>query len=338
MEIFVYYNVLDLVTAVNVKPAHYFKGIKMQYDLSVIIPAYNESESLGSLFQSLKDFCSTIDYSVQFVFVDDGSTDDTASVIANTSIPKASVKLVKLSRNFGAHEAIRAGIFKADANNIVLYSADMPEPVEDIGLLYKLLLDGNELVYSERLGYRPGLGSRVFAWLSKRVININFPETSLIGVGFGRKIKDELNNNIEASSSIYYQIFSLGFKAIGVPVEFTDREHGKSKWTFPKKIRLFLDVIVMFSYTPIHIISIIGILMFLIGIIWAMIIFINKLLEPAAVADGWPTTASILLIGFGMTNLSLGIIAEYLARTLIASRKRPVFVIEEIIETTDIAS
>jgi dolichol-phosphate mannosyltransferase len=82
---------------------------------------------------------------------------------------------------------------------------------------------------------------------------------------------------------------------------------------------------------PIHAISILGFALFFVGLIWAVVVFISTLVNPGTIPEGWPTTISVLLIGFGVTNLSLGIIAEYVARTLVASRNRPVFVIDEVI-------
>ncbi|MCL2529693.1 MAG: glycosyltransferase [Coriobacteriia bacterium] len=305
-----------------------------EYDLSVVIPVFNEAESISSLLAALEDFCNQAQYQIQIVFVDDGSEDDTVALLSEATLSKAAIKLIKLSKNFGAHEAIRAGVFSADADKVVFYSADMPEPVLSIGLFYEKLLEGYELVYSERQGYSGGFGSRTYARLVKRLIRIEYPENGLISVGFGSKIKKELNRNIEDSSSVFFQIFSLGFKRIGIPVAFNERLHGTSKWTLRKKLRHFLDVFVMFSYVPIHAISILGFLLFVIGFIWALIIVITRLVNPEALDPGWPTTISILLLGFGVTNLSLGIIAEYLARTLIATRKRPVFVVDEVIETS----
>jgi len=310
---------------------------KKRFDLSVVIPVFNESESIATLLAALEDFCSRVPYKIEIVFVDDGSVDDTVSLISKAAISNANVKLVKLSRNFGAHEAIRAGVYSASADKIVFYSADMPEPITSIGVFYEKLNQGYELVYSERQGYTGSFGSRLYARLVKRIIRIEYPENGLISVGFGGKIKRELNRNIEDSSSVFFQIFSLGFKRIGIPVEFNERLHGTSKWTLRKKMRHFLDVFVMFSYVPIHAISILGFLLFIIGFIWALVIVITRLVNPEVLDPGWPTTISILLLGFGVTNLSLGIIAEYLARTLIATRKRPVFVIDEVVDVPSIS-
>ncbi|WP_202915868.1 hypothetical protein [Pontibacter pamirensis] len=106
---------------------------------------------------------------------------------------------------------------------------------------------------------------------------------------------------------------------------------GKLKWTLSKKIKLLIDSFVAFSFAPIRLVSFIGVVFFLLGILWTGYIVFRKVMFDD-LASGWPALLSILMVGFGITNISLGIIAEYLRRTLDASRKRPVFVIDEIVE------
>ena len=109
------------------------------------------------------------------------------------------------------------------------------------------------------------------------------------------------------------------------------RHTGKSKWTFSKKIKLLLDSFLAFSYAPIRLVTYIGILFFITGFGWTFYVTLRKILADD-LATGWPMLTSILLLGFGLTNISLGIIAEYLWRTFDASRNRPVFIIDEVIE------
>jgi dolichol-phosphate mannosyltransferase len=307
-------------------------------DISVIIPAFNEESSLPALFTALGEFVLSVGLYVQFVFVDDGSSDGTADFILSHTIKNAEVKLVKLSRNFGAHSALRAGIYHANADYCMFYSVDMPEPVSVITEFYAELNKGNDLVYSKRLGYRGSLGSRIYNKLVNRFVGLGFPEEGVLGVAFNQKIKRELNNNIEANSSVFFQIFSLGFKRSAITVEFRERQSGVSKWTLRGKIKLFIDSFVMFSYVPIRAISLIGIILALIGFFWALFILIQKLVSPEQIDAGWPTLLGILLIGFGVTNFSLGIIAEYLVRTLDAARKRPTFVIDGVMVAKDTES
>ena len=127
------------------------------------------------------------------------------------------------------------------------------------------------------------------------------------------------------------QVLNLGFRQDFIEYQKVSRKAGKSKWTLAKKIKLLIDSFVAFSFAPIRMVSMVGIFFFFTGILWTLYIMFRKIffndLEP-----GWPALVSILMIGFGITNISLGIIAEYLWRTLDASRKRPVFIIDDIKE------
>lgn len=148
---------------------------------------------------------------------------------------------------------------------------------------------------------------------------------------FSQKVKECLDNNLENNSSIFIQILSLGFKQTNVSYNKRDRVRGTSKWTVSKKIKLLIDSFVAFSFAPIRFVSFIGVLFFLLGIFWTGYIILRTILFDD-LSSGWPALVSILMVGFGITNISLGIIAEYLWRTLDASRRRPVFIIDEIVE------
>ena len=213
---------------------------------------------------------------------------------------------------------------------------DMSEPIECIQKFYRKLEQGFDIVYSDRINYKSSLGSKIFAKLVIKYIEKSYPKDGVSCIAFNGKIKQELNKNIENNSSIFFQIFQLGYRKIGVPVEQKERFRGESKWTFSKKIKLFIDSFVMFSYMPIRMISIIGIALSLAGFAWAFLIFIFKITKLFEFSIGWPTLSCLLLIGFGLTNIALGIISEYLVRTLDATRNRPVFIIEDIFKKNSI--
>jgi dolichol-phosphate mannosyltransferase len=159
----------------------------------------------------------------------------------------------------------------------------------------------------------------------------NFPEKGFDIVMFNKKVAAQVNRNVEANSSIFLQILGMGFRQASISYKKRERKSGVSKWTLSKKIKLFIDSFVAFSYAPIRMVTIIGISMFFVGLIWTVYIIVRKIFFHD-LASGWPALMSILMIGFGITNISLGIIAEYLWRTLDASRKRPVFIIDKIVE------
>jgi len=299
-------------------------------DISIVIPAYNEVETIPLLFSTLSEFVKSTSIIVQFVFVDDGSSDNTFDELCKQDNLNNCMKIVKLSKNFGAHVAIRAGILHADSEKVMIYSMDMPEPIENVIFFFNELNSGYEIVYSERIGYRGSLGSRIFGKLVNRFIEPTYPNDGLLSVAFGGKVKEQLNNNIEKNSSLFFQIFQFGFKKKGIPAVFEDRKAGESKWTLRKKIKLFIDSFVMFSYMPIRLITGIGMVLAVLGVLWALVTVILKIFNIIEFDAGWPTLTTILLVGFGITNMSLGIIAEYLLRTLDAARERPTFITDTV--------
>lgn len=301
--------------------------------LSVIIPAYNESDNVPIIINEFDNFIKNVDIAIQLVFVDDGSEDDTLERLCECIKTRRHIKIVQLSRNFGSHAAIRAGIQVADADCCMLYYMDMSEPIECIKIYFEKLKEGYDLVYSNREGYKADWGSKIFAFLVVRYIEKTYPKNGVSCLAFNKKIKDALNKNIENNSSIFFQIFQLGYKKIAIPTKQRERTIGVSKWTLKKKIKLFIDSFVMYSYMPIRAISAIGMVLSLVGILWAIYIVICKLFNLIEFSLGWPTVSSILLVGFGITNISLGIISEYLVRTLDASRDRPTFIIDTVYES-----
>ncbi|MBR0403974.1 MAG: glycosyltransferase family 2 protein [Eggerthellaceae bacterium] len=298
--------------------------------VSVVVPAYNEEASIPLFMERAHEFEESVGFAIEFVFVDDGSKDNTYELLVESAAVLRNAKVVKLSRNFGSHAAIRAGIMHSDSDFVVIYSIDMPEPIEDIEKMFLELRDGYELVYTCREGYDGGFGSRMFARLVNKYIEPTYPANGLVGIAFGPKIKEQLNMHPEANSSIFFQVFQMGFSVKELPSRYLEREEGASKWTFRKKVKLLIDSFVMFSFAPIRFISTIGFLLAFLGFIWALAIVIIKLTGVIELAAGWPTLLSVMLIGFGITNVSLGVIAEYLVRDLDATRDRPAFIVDTI--------
>jgi len=196
-------------------------------------------------------------------------------------------------------------------------------------------LEGYDVVFASRNNLPSGnfekYFSKFYSVLMKKFVNVLYPKNGFDTVIFNYKIRDALNQNIESNSSIQLQILNLGFKRAFIEYTKQIRKSGKSKWTISKKVKLFIDSFVAFSYAPIRFVTIIGITLFVIGITFSIYLFGRKILYNDLVS-GWPMLISILTFGFGITNISLGIIAEYLWRTYDSSRKRPVFIIDDIID------
>lgn len=304
--------------------------------VEVIIPFLNEKENIPTLLNAIEDFNAlTRDYKLRFVFVDDGSTDGSYEELQkNLPFKNFSAKIIKLSKNVGSHAALRSGIYHSQADFITFMYADMQDPLSIIDLQYKEIQNTeSQIVWANRARTENGvfntLFSRAYAYFMKKYVHASFPSKGFDVVMFGRKVIDQLNQNIEKNSSIFLQILLLGFKQGNIEYNKQERKAGKSKWTFKKKVKLLIDSFVGFSFAPIKLVTNIGIAFFVIGIIWTLYILGRKIMFND-LEMGWASLISILMLGFGITNISIGIIAEYLWRTFDQVTQRPVFIIDKI--------
>jgi polyisoprenyl-phosphate glycosyltransferase len=304
--------------------------------ISIIIPFLNESDNIENLVGTLNDFFYNKPYRVEVILVDDGSTDNSLEILSCQKFGDYQIKVIKFSRNFGAHAAVRAGVKHAAGDFITFLPADLQDPLDLIDTSFEIATQKNkDIIYAFRKttnnSFVEKKFSEFYAFLMKKFVNANFPGKGFDIVFFNKKVKENLDRNIEQNSSIQLQILSLGYSSEFIYYDKQERKRGKSKWTMSKKVKLLIDSFVAFSFAPIRLVSIVGISFFFFGIAWSSYIVLRKLIFND-LASGWPMLMSVLLIGFGITNISLGIIAEYLWRTLDASRRRPVFIVDEIIE------
>jgi len=304
----------------------------MKVDITILIPFLNESENIQFLVESLSTFCKKeTTLQIEVIFIDDGSKDNSVELLQNARIEGFQAKIIKLSQNYGSHAALRAGIFHAQGEYITFMYADLQDPLELVKQLHEELTKNNkEIVWAVR-NEKQNWFSGFYARLMQRFAVKNFPQNGFDIVMFSQKVQKQLNLNIESNSSIFLQILTLGFKQTTIQYQKQPRKAGKSKWTLNKKIKLLIDSFVAFSFFPIRLVSVVGVVLFLGGILFAMYLIARKIILDD-IKEGWTALASILMTGFGITNISLGIIAEYLWRTLDASRKRPVFIVDEIFE------
>lgn len=307
--------------------------------LSIIVPFLNEEEGILAYCKVMDEYALTLDFQIEMVFVNDGSTDKSMDKLKEYKfINIGKVKLVNLSKNYGSHAAIRAGIKYAYYDNCTWMGSDLQEPKEFLKLSFNKLLEGYDAVYIDKKTVKVSRANRGFSKIYSRLMQKYAVKSYSSGgtsvIVFNKKIKELLNENIESNSSIMLQIMDSGFKYTTLSLDFNERSAGVSKWTLSKKIKLFIDSFVSFSFMPIRLVSIIGIVMFFIGIFIGVFTLVNKIVNPA-VPIGYSTLACIMSLGFGITNISLGIIAEYLWRTYDAARKRPVFIVSEVVDLMD---
>lgn len=300
--------------------------------LSIVVPVYFNAETLEAVYDDLsqKVFSKVEDYEV--IFVDDGSGDNSWEVLTKIKDRDNKVKIIKLSRNFGSHSAILAGFSYVTGDCVVIKAADLQEDSTLLIDMYNKWLEGYEVVLARRNSRNDSFFGDIFSntyyYVINKLVSKNMPLGGFDCYLIDKKVVNVLKGLNENNSPLTLQILWSGFKVGHVYYDRLERTSGKSRWTLSKKVKLFTDSIISFSYVPLRFMTITGFIFFLISILWAIYIAIQKSLGNIDVL-GYATLIILSLFSFGTIMLTLGILGEYIWRTLDAARKRPVFIVDK---------
>lgn len=303
--------------------------------ISIIIPVYYNEDTLMALYDDLKQkiLDSIGDYEI--VIVNDGSKDNSYEVMKKIHLMDDNVKLVNLSRNFGEHAAILAGLSECTGDCAVTKQADLAEDSNLIPEMYEKWKEGNKVVIATREKRDDSFWKKTFANLYykivKRFVNENMPQGGFDCFLIDRKVIDILALLEEKNSSLQLQILWSGFKTVEVPYHRMDREDGGGMWTIGKRVKLAIDSMLGFSYYPIRFMTGFGVVCATFSFLAIINIFAEYFICGREV-EGWYTIMSAIFFSTGVILIMLGLIGEYLWRTLDASRNRPVYIKEEILE------
>ncbi len=323
-------NTLEII--LNLKK---LKVITLHYKkkFSIIIPVYYNEENLPYTIPRLQKLSNMLDFNVEFIFIDDGSMDNSLKLLLNYRESDSRIKIIKLSKNVGSMSAIQAGISFAQGDCIGIISADLQDPPELFIEMINEWNNGKKVVIAVREdreeGFLQKLFSNTYYFMMDKFAIKGYPKGGFDFVLIDKQVATEINNIKEKNTNIMSLIFWLGYEKTYVYYVRKKREHGTSKWTFSKKIKLFIDSFIAFSYMPIRLISFLGIVMATIGFIYGLLAVINRFLN-STVIEGWTAIIVILTVSFGLIMIMLGIIGEYVWRILDETRKRPSYVIDEI--------
>ncbi len=302
--------------------------------ISIVVPVYYSADTLQMLYDDMKEKILDVIGDYEIVFVDDGSGDNSYEVMESIKAQDKNVVLVKLSRNFGEHAALLAGLSVCTGDCAVTKQADLQEDSTLLLDMYESWKQGNKVVLAVRASRDENPVKVFFAnryyGLVRRFVNKNMPVGGCDCYLIDRKVIEVLELLDEKNSSLTLQVMWAGFKTDMIYFDRRDREVGKSRWTLSKKIKLVADSILSFSYAPLRIMMGVGVLFDVI----ALGILISVLVEYFTVGTpvtGWASLMCIVLFGFGVVMLMLGIIGEYIWRALDASRNRPPFIIDEVV-------
>jgi len=309
--------------------------------LSIIIPVYFNEDTLMDLYD---DLCAKVlnhldDYEI--VMVDDGSKDSSWQVMQDIMArDKEHIKCVHLSRNFGEHSAILAGLNVCTGDCAVTKQADMQEESELILRMYDSWKAGNKVVLAVREDRDDGKIYQIFANLyykmMRNIVNPEMPKGGFDCYLLDRKVIEVIKMLDEKNSALTLQVLWVGFKSEKIYFSRKAREKGKGRWTMGKKVKLVVDSVMSFSYFPVRMMSIMGIIFFIASLI-GIIMCISEIVVSGVRTVGWASLMTVLLFSSGMMMLMLGMLGEYVWRALDASSNRPPFLIEEVLDGSSLA-
>lgn len=306
--------------------------------LSIVIPVYYNSDTLELLYDDLKEKVLGKLEEYEIVFVDDGSGDNSWEIINKIAAMDKNVIATKLSRNFGEHAALLAGLSVCTGDCAVTKQADLQEDSTLILEMYESWKRGNKVVLAIRGSRDENAVKKFFAgcyyWLVRKTINKDMPQGGCDCYHVDRQVIKVLEMMDEKNSSLTLQVMWVGFKTEKIYFHRKDREVGKSRWTLGKKIKLVVDSMMSFSYFPIRCMATVGFVFALLSLI-GIILTIKEKLTTGTPILGYASLMSVVLFGFGLIFIMLSMLGEYIWRTLEESRKRPPFIIDEVHRSND---
>lgn len=302
--------------------------------ISIIIPCYNEEDSIPLIYNELKKVSNNMKYDFEFIFVNDGSIDNSLSVLKKLSAKDKQVKYIHFSRNFGKEAAMYAGLSKSKGDYVTIMDADLQDPPSLLPEMLRLIKEeGYDSVGTRRVSRKgePKIRS-FFARKFYKIINKLSKIEMVDGARDYRLMTRQMVNSIlELKEYNRYSkgLFSfVGFNTYWLEYENVERVAGETKWSFWGLVKYAIEGIVAFSTLPLSIASLMGFIFCFISFILIIIIIIKTLIfgDPTS---GWPSLVCIIFFVSGIQLFCLGIIGKYLSKTYLETKNRPIYIIKE---------
>ena len=304
--------------------------------LTVIVPCYNEEESLPGFFREIRKICDQLkQFQFELLFVDDGSRDRTLELLRKEAERDKQVRFLSFSRNFGKEAAIYAGLEHATGDYVAMMDADLQDPPSLLPEMVEALESGQYDCAAARRVDRKGEPPirSLFARLFYRLINMVSPDVNI--VDGARDFRLMSRKMVEAVLSLKeYNRFSkgifgwVGFRTKWISFENVERMAGETKWSFWKLFLYSLEGIVAFTTAPLSIAAVIGLVCCFVAFFMILVV-IGKTLILGDPVGGWPSLACIILMLGGLQLLCMGIIGRYLAKAYLEIKHRPIYLIGE---------
>lgn len=304
-------------------------------EISIVVPCYNEEASLPLFYREITRVAAEMDYAdFEFVFIDDGSKDNTLPTLRRLAAADRRVRFVSFSRNFGKEAGMLAGLEAATGDYVALMDADLQDPPALLPELYKAVTEeGYDCAATRRTTREGEPPIRSFcARLFYKIINKISDADIVDGARDYRLMRRSM---VDAILSLReYNRFSkgifgwVGFKTKWVPYVNVERVAGETKWSFWKLFRYSLEGIVAFSTVPLALASVLGVLVCLAAFVFVVVVLVKTLAFGDPVG-GWPSMMCVILFLGGVQLLCIGILGQYLSKTYLETKRRPVYLVRE---------
>ncbi|WP_343003016.1 glycosyltransferase family 2 protein [Intestinibacter bartlettii] len=300
--------------------------------LSIIVPCYNEGESIKYTYQEIKKVLNNINIQHEIVFINDGSKDNTLQILKNIGQNDKSVKYISFSRNFGKEAGMLAGLEYITGDCVVIMDADLQHPPELIPEMIKYYEEGYDQVIAKR--NRKG-DNKYRTWATKlyyKLVNKLIDVELVDGVGDFRLLSRKAVDSILAMKE--YNRFSkgifswIGFKQKTIQYENQSRVAGETKWSFKSLLSYGIDGIISFNDKPLRVCFVIGCSLIIMSLIYIVFLLVQILISGIDVPGYFTTIASIMIIG-GVQLVFIGVLGEYIGKIYYEVKKRPHFIVDE---------
>jgi glycosyltransferase involved in cell wall biosynthesis len=305
-------------------------------ELSVIVPCYNESDSLAELHRRVTAVCrQSVGDNYEFVIVNDGSTDGSWAQLSALAASDPRLRCIDLSRNYGHQSAVTAGLALSRGEKVLLLDADLQDPPELLPVMLERMNEGFDVVYGQRRS-RDGEGTfkrasaALFYRLLRQLAHVDIPQDTGDFRLMRRVVVEALNSLPEQHRFVRGMVAWVGFRQTAVQYDRDKRRGGQTHYSFWKMTSLATDAITSFSIVPLRLIVTLAGLTFLVSLLLLLYAAISWAFFDAV--PGWTSLISVVLFLGSVQLLSLGIIGEYVGRTFIESKRRPPFLIREIVQ------
>ena len=302
--------------------------------LSVVVPCYNEVANVSEFESELSKTLLKEKITYEIIFIDDGSTDDTYSKLSSLNKANKNVKVIRFSRNFGKEAAIYAGLKRCKGDFVVIMDADLQDPPSLLPEMYEAIVhEGYDSVATRRMN-RKGepLIRSFFAKLFYKIMNHISDSKIVDGARDYRMMTRQMVDAI--LSMCEYNRFSkgifgwIGFRTKWIAYENVERVAGNTKWSFWELFKYSIEGMTAFSVKPLQIASIFGVLFSLIALLMIVFIVVRTWIfgDPTS---GWPSLVCIIMLIGGIQLLCIGILGQYLSKTYLETKKRPIYIERE---------